>query len=79
MAALYHKREVAGHSHAQAVCAVANARFILRFHHMLKAIKAIEGTFRSTPRCIFGDLSRNPISMKGAKALIRTKWGGVSY
>jgi transposase len=79
LAAFYHNRRQAGHTHRQAVCAVANGKLIPRIHHILKAIAATEDTFRAAPHYVFRDLSGNPISKREAKAIIQAKWGGVKY
>ena len=41
MAAFYHKRRASGHTHVQAVCAVANGKLIPRIHAMLKKMKSL--------------------------------------
>lgn len=79
MAAFYHKRRQHGHTHTQAVCAVANAKLLPRIHHMLRQIKQVEGTNQRRPQYVFRDLSGNPISKAEAKAIIRAKWGDVKY
>jgi len=78
-AAFYHKRRRHGHTHTQAVCAVANAKLLPRIHHMLKQIKQVEGTNQRRPQYVFRDLSGNPISKTEAKAIIQAKWGTVDY
>jgi transposase len=79
LAAFYHKRRQAGHTHTQAVCAVANAKLIPRIHHMLKAIRHAEVSSEPAPQYVFRDLSGNPISKREAKAIIQATWGAVSY
>ena len=79
MAAFYHKRRQAGHSHTQAVCAVANAKLLPRIHHLMKQLKQAETTQAHRPHYVFRDLSGNPISKAEAKAIIQAKWGEVSY
>lgn len=79
LADYYHKRRCSGHSHVQAVCAVANAKLLPRIHQMLKHIKRVEGTNQRRPQYVFRDLSGNPISKAEAKTIIQSKWGDVSY
>lgn len=79
LAAFYHKRRQHGHTHTQAVCAVANAKLLPRIHHMLKQIRQVEGTNQRRPQYTFRDLSGNPISKAEAKAIIQAKWGDVDY
>ena len=79
LAAFYHTRRKAGHTHTQAVCAVANGKLLPRIHHMMKQRKQVEGTTLRRPRYVFKDLSGNPISKAEAKAIIQAKWGNVSY
>ena len=79
MAAFYHKRREAGHTHKQAVCAVANGKLLPRIHRMLKKLKETEGKTIPRPHYVFKDLSGNPISKAEAKAVIQAKWGSVSY
>jgi transposase len=79
MAAFYHKRRKAGHTHKQAVCAVANGKLLPRIHRMLKRLKEAEGKTIPRPHYVFRDLSGNPITKAEAKAVIQAKWGDVSY
>ncbi len=79
LAAFYHTRRETGHTHTQAVCAVANGKLLPRIHHMMKQIKHVEGTTLRRPRYVFRDLSGNPISKTEAKTIIQAKWGNVSY
>ena len=79
MAAFYHKRRRSGHTHTQAVCAVANAKLIPRLHHMLKNLKRLKGPSLNVPHYVFRDLSGNPISKKEAKGIIKAEWGHVEY
>jgi transposase len=79
MAAFYHKRRRAGHTHTQAVCAVANAKLLPRIHHLMKELKQAESTKTTRPHYVFRDLSGNPISKTEAKAMITATWGGVDY
>jgi transposase len=75
LAAFYHKRREGGHTHTQAVCAVANAKLLPRIHHLLKQLKEVEGTTRPRPHYVFRDLSGHPISKTEARAIILAKWG----
>lgn len=79
MAAFYHKRRRAGHTHTQAVCAVANAKLLPRIHQIMKRLKQAEQDKSPRPRYVFRDLSGNPISKAEAKAMITATWGGVDY
>lgn len=79
MAAFYHKRRRAGHTHTQAVCAVANGKLLPRIHNMLKAIEQIRGTNKEVPRYVYRDLSGNPISKQEARTIIKATWGDVEY
>jgi transposase len=79
LAAFYHTKREAGHTHTQAVCAVANGKLLPRIHHMMKQRKLVEDTTLRRPSYVFKDLSGNPISKAEAKAIIQTKWGDVSY
>jgi len=79
MAAFYHKRRQAGHTHTQAVCAVANAKLLPRIHHLMKQLKQAETNHTPRPYYVFRDLSGNPISKSEAKAIIQAKWGEVAY
>jgi transposase len=79
MAAFYHKRRRAGHTHTQAVCAVANAKLLPRIHQLLKRLKEAERSKTQRPHYVFRDLSGNPISKKEAKAMITATWGDVDY
>jgi transposase len=79
MAAFYHKRRETGHTHKQAVCAVANGKLLPRIHKMLRELKEVEGKTIPRPHYVFRDLSGNPISKAEAKAMIQAKWGDVSY
>ena len=78
-AAFYHKRRRGGHTHTQAVCAVANAKLLSRIHHMMKQVKQTQGTPERSPHYVFRDLSGNPISKAEAKAIIQAKWGDAKY
>ncbi len=78
MAAFYHKRRRGGHTHTQAVCAVANGKLLPRIHHLLKELKKAQPN-HVRPQYVFRDLSGNPISKAEAKAIIQAKWGGVNY
>lgn len=78
MADYYHRRRRGGHTHTQAVCAVANAKLLPRIHHLLKELKqAIPNQVR--PQYVFRDLAGNPISKAEAKAIINAKWKGLKY
>lgn len=79
MAAFYHKRRRAGHTHTQAVCSVANAKLLPRIHHLMKELKHAESSKTTRPHYVFRDLSGNPISKTEAKAIITATWGDVSY
>ncbi len=79
MAAFYHKRRGAGHTHTQAVCAVANAKLLPRIHHLLKQLKAVQGTPLPRPHYVFRDLSVNPISIAEARAIILATWGKAAH
>jgi transposase len=79
MAAFYHKRRRAGHTHTQAVCAVANAKLLPRIHQLLKRLKEAERSKTQRPHYVFRDLSGNPISKAEAKAIITATWGNVDY
>ncbi|MEA3408937.1 MAG: IS110 family transposase [Candidatus Eisenbacteria bacterium] len=79
MAAFYHKRRRAGHTHTQAVCAVANAKLLPRIHQLMKSLKYAERNGTRRPHYVFRDLSGNPISKTEAKAMITATWGGVDY
>lgn len=78
LAAFYHKRRRGGHTHTQAVCAVANAKLLPRIHHLLKELKQVKPN-QVRPQYVFRDLSGNPISKPEAKAIIMATWGGVKY
>jgi hypothetical protein len=78
LAAFYHKRRRGGHTHTQAVCAVANAKLLPRIHHLLKELKQAKPN-QVRPQYVFRDLSGNPISKAEAKAIIMATWGGVKY
>ncbi len=79
MAAFYHKRRRAGHTHTQAVCAVANAKLLPRIHQLMMTLKQAERYGTQRPHYVFRDLSGNPISKAEAKAMITATWGDVSY
>ena len=79
MADFYHKKRKAGHSHTQAVCAVANAKIIPRIHKLMKMQKQAQINRMPYPHYVFKDLSGNPISKTEARAIIQAKWAGVSY
>ncbi|MFH1690463.1 MAG: IS110 family transposase [Candidatus Eisenbacteria bacterium] len=79
MAAFYHKRRRAGHTHTQAVCAVANAKLLPRIHQLMKELKQAEARKTTRPHYVFRDLSGNPISKTEAKAMITATWGDVDY
>ena len=79
MADYYHRRRRGGHTHTQAVCAVANAKLLPRIHHLLKALSVAQTTNQVRPRYVFRDLSGNPISKAEAKAIINVKWKGIKY
>ena len=79
MADFYHKKRKAGHSHTQAVCAVANAKMIPRIHKLMKMQKQAQINRMPYPHYVFKDLSGNPISKTEARAIIQAKWAGVSY
>ena len=79
MAAFYHKRPRAGHTHTQAVCAVANAKLLPRIHQLTKRLREAERNKTQRPRYVFRDLSGNPISKKEAKPIITATWGHVDY
>jgi len=79
MAAFYHKRRRGGHTHTQAVCAVANAKLLPRIHQLMKKLKHAERNGTQRPRYVFRDLSGNPISKAEAKAMITATWGDVDY
>jgi transposase len=79
MAAFYHKRRRTGHTHTQAVCAVANAKLLPRIHQLMKTLKQAEQNGTQRPHYVFRDLSGNPISKAEAKAMIRATWGDVDY
>ena len=78
MAEYYHKRRRGGHTHTQAVCAVANAKLLPRIHHLLKQLKQVKPN-QVRPQYVFRDLEGNPISKAQAKAIIMAKWGGIKY
>jgi len=79
MAAFYHKRRRAGHTHTQAVCAVANSKLLPRIHQLMKSLKLAEQDNTQRPHYVFRDLSGNPISKAEAKAMITATWGNVDY
>ncbi|MFH1866158.1 MAG: transposase [Candidatus Eisenbacteria bacterium] len=79
IAAFYHRRRRAGHTHTQAVCAVANAKLLPRIHQLLKELKHAERQNAQRPHYVFRDLSGNPISKAEAKAMITATWGDVDY
>lgn len=79
MAAFYHRRRRAGHTHTQAVCAVANAKLLPRLHQLMKRLKEAERNKTQRPHYVFRDLSGNPISKVEAKAIITATWGHVDY
>ena len=79
MAAFYHKRRRAGHTHTQAVCAVVNAKLLPRIHQIMKRLKQAEQDKTTRPHYVFRDLSGNPISKAEAKAMITATWGGIDY
>ena len=79
MAAFYHKCRQGGHTHVQAVCAVANGKLIPRIHCLLKRNRCAENNNQHRPCYVFKDLSGNPISKREAKAIIEAKWRNVSY
>lgn len=79
MAAFYHKRRRAGHTHTQAVCAVVNAKLLPRIHQLMKNLKQAERDKTTRPHYVFRDLSGYPISKTEAKAMITATWGDVSY
>ncbi len=78
-AAFYHKRRERGHTHTQAVCAVANGKLLPRIHHLLKSPQQAEDNAEHRPRYVFRDLDGNPISKAEARAIIRAKWGQRKY
>ena len=78
-AAFYHKRRERGHTHTQAVCAVANGKLLPRIHHLLKSLQQAEANAEHRPRYVFRDLDGNPISKAEARAIIRAKWGQRKY
>ena len=77
MAAFYHKGRRAGHTHTQAVSAVANAKLLRRIHQLMERLREAERNKTTRPRYVFRDLSGNPISEKEAKAIITAAWGNV--
>lgn len=79
MADYYHRRRRGGHTHTQAVCAVANAKLLPRIHHLLKELKLAQTTNQVRPLYVFRDLSGNPISKAEAKAIINATWKGLKY
>ena len=78
-AAFYHKRREKGHTHTQAVCAVANGKLLSRIHQLLKKLRQAEVNGEHRPRYVFRDLEGNPISKAEAKAIIQAKWGQRKY
>ena len=78
-AAFYHKRRSRGHTHKQAVCAVANSKLLPRIHQLLKKLKQAENSGTHRPYYVFRDLQGNPISKTEAKAIITAKWGHLKY
>jgi transposase len=79
MAAFYHKRRQRGHTHTQAVCAVANAQLLPRIHHLLKQLHQAQTHAQHRPHHVFRDLSGNPISKAEARAIIQATWGHIKY
>ena len=79
MVAFYHKRRLAGHTHTQAVCAVANAKLLPRIHHLMKQLKQAKTNRLPHPHYVFRDLSGNPISKTEARTIIQATWGDASY
>ena len=78
-AAFYHKRREQGHTHTQAMCAIANGKLLPRIHHLLKSLQQAEANAEHRPRYVFRDLDGNPISKAEARAIIRAKWGQRKY
>ena len=78
-AAFYHKRRERGHTHTQAVCAVANGKLLPRIHRLLKQLSQAEVNAQHRPRYVFRDLEGNPISKAEARAIIQAKWGDRKY
>ena len=78
-AAFYHKRRERGHTHTQAVCAVANGKLLPRIHQLLKKLRLAEANAQHRPRYVFRDLEGNPISKAEARAIIQAKWGDRKY
>ena len=78
-AAFYHKRRERGHTHTQAVCAVANGKLLPRIHQLLKKLSHAEANAQHRPRYVFRDLEGHPISKAEAKAIIQAKWGNRKY
>jgi transposase len=78
-AAFYHKRRERGHTHTQAVCAVANGKLLPRIHHLLKQLDQAKANAQHRPRYVFRDLEGNPISKAEARAIIQAKWGDRKY
>ena len=79
MAAFYHKCRQAGHTHVQAVCAVANGKLLPRIHRLLKENRRAEENNQHRRYYVYRDLSGNPISKQEAKAIIQAHWANVSY
>jgi len=75
----YHKRRERGHTHTQAVCAVANGKLLPRIHQLLKQLSQAKAKAQHRPRYVFRDLQGNPISKTEAKAIIIAKWGNRKY
>jgi transposase len=78
-AAFYHKRREKGHTHTQAVCAVANGKLLPRIHQLLKKLKQAQVNGAHRPQYVFRDLDGNPISKAEARAIIQAKWGNRKY
>ncbi|NKB69632.1 MAG: IS110 family transposase [Candidatus Latescibacteria bacterium] len=78
-AAFYHKRRERGHTHTQAVCAVANGKLLPRIHQLLKQLSQAETKAQHRPRYVFRDLEGNPISKAEARAIIQAQWGNRKY
>jgi transposase len=79
MASFYHKCRQDGHTHTQAVYAVANGKLLPRIHRLLKENKRAEETWGHRRLYVYKDLSGNPISKREAKAIIDVRWGDISY
>lgn len=79
MAAFYHKCRAGGHTHTQAVCAVANGKLLPRIHRLLKENKRAGENWKHRRLYVYRDLSGNPISKHEAKTIIEARWGDASY